>query len=77
MFQIFTGWPAPANFNRFSEEDECEVNELDEVQKCHCGFGRKISWVTAEYYSGRKDRKYSFTCTDIPGNIGGFSGDTW
>ena len=74
MFQIFAGWPAPAK-NR--GEEDCEVNEFDGPQTCLCGDGRKISWVTAEYDSGDHDRQYEFTCTDIPGNVGGWSGDTW
>ena len=74
---IFTGLPAPSNLNRFDTEDDCEINALDGAQKCHCGDGRKISWVTAEYGSGKHDRTYEFRCTDIPGNVGGWSGDSW
>ena len=65
-------------FKRFgSEDDDCEVNEFDGPQSCHCGEGRKISWVTAEYDDHDHDRQYSFTCTGIPDNVGGFSGNTW
>ena len=77
MFQNFSGWPAPSNLNRFGEDDDCDVNEYDGAQKCHCGEGRKISWVASEYSSDDDDRQYQFECTDIPGNVGGWSGDTW
>ena len=69
--------PAPATFDRFGQEDECTKSDLDGEQICLCGAGRKISEVSAVYNSGKKDRKYLFKCTDIPGNVGGFSGDSW
>ena len=77
MFWNLTGLPAPATFDRFGQEDECTKSDLDGEQICLCGAGRKISEVSAAYNSGKKDRKYLFKCTDIPGNVGGFSGDTW
>ena len=69
--------PAPATFDRFGAEDDCELSDVDGHQRCQCGAGRKISEVNAVYYSGKHDRKYLFKCTDIPGNVGGFSGDSW
>ena len=77
MFQNPTGLPAPVTFDRFGQEEDCSVSNLDGEQRCMCGPGRKISEVSAVYDSGRKDRKYLFKCTDIPGNVGGFSGDSW
>ena len=77
MFQNLTGLPAPTTFDRFGQEEDCSVSNLDGEQRCMCGPGRKISEVSAVYDSGRKDRKYLFKCTDIPGNVGGFSGDSW
>ena len=77
MFWNLIGLPAPATFDRFGQEDECTKSDLDGEQICLCGAGRKISEVSAAYNSGKKDRKYLFKCTDIPGNVGGFSGDSW
>ena len=68
----------PATFDRGGDDDDCPEPVLDGEQKCICGAGRKISEVlSAEFNSGKKDRPYVFTCTGIPGNVGGFSGDSW
>ena len=77
LFQNFTGLPAPATYDRFGEEDDCPDPVYDNTQRCLCGAGRKISAVSAPYSSKKHDRQYVFTCTTIPGNVGGFSGDSW
>ena len=80
MFQTFIGLKGggdPRNIDRVADDDDCPEPEFDEPQRCICGAGRKISYVSAEYNSKKKDRKYVFTCTPIHGNVGGFSGDSW
>ena len=76
-FHRFKGGGDPRNIDRVADDDDCPEPEFDEPQRCICGAGRKISYVSAEYNSKKKDRKYVFTCTPIPGNVGGFSGDSW
>ena len=61
----------------FGAEDNCPKPEYDEEQHCYCGKGRKMSGLEASYNRDREDRTYTFSCTGIPGNVGGFSGDSW
>ena len=61
----------------FGEEDNCDTNDWDKVQHCYCGWGKKISVIKSWHSNDKEDRRYNITCTGIPGNIGGFSGDTW
>merc|ERR1712223_1923605 len=71
--------PSKALERLFDEDaDNCNINDFDGPQECHCGNGRKISTFSSPALdSGTRDRQYNLTCTAIDGYDDVHSGHSW
>ena len=60
------------------DDDNCNINDYDGPQECHCGNGRKISTFSSpDFDIFKRDRLYDLACTPIDGYDDVHSGHSW
>jgi len=60
------------------DDDNCNINDYDGPQECHCGNGRKISTFSSpDFDIYKRDRLYDLACTPIDGYDDVHSGHSW